>query len=131
MSKTQTDLSELLERDRLQEHIGAPGFPVDAAKLPERPLFRLTKEMVLIATKNACSPDSAYINDEVQKLHRSHIKSGGSGFAPRTDLVLARLNALAADGLLTKSRLTNGYYGYRWEFTTAGLAALQALGEKP
>lgn len=86
---------------------------------------KLTKEMVLLAVKKAVSPDSAYVNDEVQKMHRDHVYAGGKGFPPRTSLVLARLNALAADGMLEKSRFTNGYYGYRWTITPAGRAALQ------
>lgn len=95
--------------------------------LVERPQFKLTKDMVLLAVANACSPDSAYINDEVSKMHRAHVRSGGKGFPPRTSLVLARLNSLAADGLLTKSRFTNGYYGYHWGFTPAGRATLTAI----
>lgn len=77
--------------------------------------FLLSKEMVLAAVSSAISPDSAYINDEVNKLHRAHIASGGKGQAPRGSLVLARLNALAVDGLLAKSAFPNGYYGYRWD----------------
>lgn len=89
-------------------------------------MAKLTKEDVLLAVRSACSPDSAYINDEVQKMHRAHVASGGTGHAPRVSLVLSRLNALAADGLLEKSQFTNGYYGYRWTITPAGRLALNA-----
>ena len=87
--------------------------------------FRLTKEMVLVAVSRAVSPDSNYIGDQVSRIHRAHVSAGGIGYPPRTSLVLSRLNALAADGLLNKSAFTNGYYGYRWEFTPAGRAALR------
>lgn len=108
-----------------QLHVGAAGYPVAVEALPERRPFKLTKEMVLLAAKRAVSPDSAYINDEVQKMHRDHVYGGGKSFPPRTSLVLARLNALAADGVLEKSRFTNGYYGYRWTITEASRKALQ------
>lgn len=86
--------------------------------------FQLSKDMVLLAVSKAISPDSAYINDEVSKMHRAHVGAGGTGHAPRVGLVLARLKALAADGLLEKSGFPNGYYGYRWELTAAGRSAL-------
>jgi len=85
---------------------------------------KLTKADVLKAVSKAISPDSTYINDEVQKMHRDHVKAGGTGHPPRVSLVLARLNALAADGMLEKSAFTNGYYGYRWTITPSGLQAL-------
>jgi len=91
--------------------------------------FNLTKEMVLLAVDRAISPDSNYINDQVQRMHAAHVRSGGKGFPPRTDLVLARLNALVADGKLTKSKFTNGYYGYSWSITDAGRSALAKEGK--
>lgn len=109
---------------KVQEHVGAPGFPVTAEALPVRQPFKLTKEMALLAVSQAISPDSAYINDQVAKMHRAHIAAGGKGFNPRTDLVLSRLNALAKDGMLTKSMFPNGYYGYRWTITDVGRQAL-------
>ena len=87
--------------------------------------FSLTKEMVLQAVSRAISPDSNYIGDQVSRMHRAHVSAGGIGYPPRTSLVLSRLNALAADGLLNKSDFTNGYYGYRWDITPAGRAALR------
>lgn len=113
-----------------QVHIGAPGYRIDGAKLPDRLGFTLTKGMVLQAVAKAISPDSTYINEQVQRMHADHISAGGKGFSPRTDLVLARLNALASDGLLIKSRFPNGYYGYRWTITPAGRAALNGGAEK-
>jgi len=86
----------------------------------------LTKDRVLLAVSKACSPDSAYINDEVHRMHRDDVKAGGKGQPPRTSLVLSRLNALVADGMLQRSLLPNGYYGYRWTITHAGRAALGA-----
>ncbi|MGB6087750.1 hypothetical protein [Parvibaculum sp.] len=92
--------------------------------------MKLTKAQVLRCVDSAVSPDSAYINDEVQKMHRANIASGGIGHTPRVGLVLARLNSLAADGLLEKSAFTNGYYGYRWTITPAGRSALTQEGER-
>ncbi len=111
---------------KAQLHIGAPGYPMLVENLPHREPFRLTPEMVLLAVSKAVSPDSAYINDEVQKMHHDFVRRGGKGFPPRADLVLARLNALAAKGFLEKSTFTNGYYGYRWRITSAGRAALSS-----
>lgn len=84
----------------------------------------LTKERVLLAVSKACSPDSGYINDEVHRMHRLDVKTGGKGHPPRTSLVLSRLNALVDDGMLEKSHVPNNYYGYRWTITPAGRAAL-------
>lgn len=116
---------------KAQTHIGVKGYPVPAEELPVWETFRLTKDMVLAAVAKAVSPDSAYINDEVQKMHRSHVASGGKGFPPRTSLVLSRLNSLTVDGLLEKSRFTNGYYGYRWSITPSGRDALASLDQEP
>jgi hypothetical protein len=113
-----------MRTEKPQAHVGAPGYPIPVDNLPEREPFRLTREMVLKAVVSACSAYSAYINDEVLIMHRAHIKGGGMGSPPRTSLVLSRLNALAADGLLEKSEFTTGYYGYRWSLTETGRKAL-------
>lgn len=110
--------------EKAQSHVGTAGYPMPMENVPERAPFHLTKEMVLLAVQRAISPDSTYINDQVQRMHRDHVKSGGKGYPPRTDLVLSRLNALAKDGLLEKSTYTNGYYGYHWTITPAGRLAL-------
>lgn len=88
-------------------------------------MAKLTKEDVLAAVKKACSPDSIYIIDEVQRAHDRAVRAGAIGRAPTSALVLRRLKALAADGMLVQSSSTNGYYGYRWDITEAGLAALR------
>jgi hypothetical protein len=90
---------------------------------------KLTKARLLLAVSKAISPDSTYINDELQRMHRADVVAGGKGFPPRVGLVLSRLNALAADGMLEKSVFPNGYYGYRWTITPSGRAALEANRE--
>ena len=85
----------------------------------------LTKEDVLRAVAAAVAPWSNYIGQEVQTAHRKAIEAGGRGHAPRVSLILRRLNQLAEEGLLLKSTFTNGYYGYRWDLTPAGHAALK------
>jgi hypothetical protein len=85
---------------------------------------KLTKADVLACVASAVAPYSNYIGDEVHKLHRQRIAAGGKGFPPRAGLVLARLNALASDGLLERSGFTTGYYGYRWTLTPLGLTLI-------
>jgi hypothetical protein len=87
-------------------------------------MAKLTKSDVLTAVAKAVRPDSIYIIDQVQRQHDAAVRAGGSGHAPTSALVLRRLKALAADGLLMQSAGTNGYYGYRWDITDAGRAAL-------
>lgn len=112
--------------EKAQEHVGAHGYPVAAESLPPRPLFKLTKAMALKAVTTACAPYSAYIHDEVRKMHRVHVRDGGTGFCPKTGLLLARLNSLAADGMLIRSGFPDGYYGYHWTITAEGREAVPA-----
>jgi hypothetical protein len=85
---------------------------------------RLPKTVVLNAVRSACSPWSAYINDEVQRWHAKN----GTGHTPTSQLILRRLRSLVADGHLTQSPLRRGYYGFRWTITEAGKAALWFAG---
>ena len=84
----------------------------------------LTKEEVLWAVASAKEPNSYRINEEIARAHARRIRAGGVGHTPRTDLVLRRLRALERDGLLKSSAYSYGYYGYGWDITPAGLAAL-------
>lgn len=79
---------------------------------------------VLACVASACAPYSAYINDEVAKLHRARVASGGTGYTPSSALVLRRLRTLTSRGFVRSDHTPIGLYGYRWEITPAGRAAL-------
>lgn len=87
----------------------------------------LSDMQVLRAVARACSPLSAYIGDELMRDHMQHITNGGRGHPPTTARILRRLRALAANGLLKQSDFPKGYYGYRWDLTDAGRAALREV----
>lgn len=89
-------------------------------KLTEQDVFAAFNERR--ATRNGAW--SGYIADEVRQQHAKAIRSGASGHEPSRALILRRLQALAAKGLLERSDGTNGYYGYYWSLTDAGRAAL-------
>ena len=84
----------------------------------------LTKEEVLRAVASAKEPNSYRINEEIARAHARRVRAGGGGHTPRTDLVLRRLRSLERDGLLKASAFSYGYYGYGWDITEAGRAAL-------
>lgn len=88
-------------------------------------MAKLSKMDVLAAVKKACSPYSMYIIDEVRRTHDQAVMAGATGHVPKSALVLRRLKELAADGVLVQSSCANGYYGYRWEITESGRAALK------
>ena len=90
----------------------------------------LTKEEVLRAVASAKEPNSYRINEEIALAHDASVRAGGKGYPPRTDLVLRRLRSLERDGLLKASAFSCGYYGYGWDITPAGRAALaQSKGD--
>lgn len=91
--------------------------------------MKLAKESVLEAVAKAISPWSIYIGEEVNKAHRASVAAGNKGHPPKAALILRRLNQLAESGLLEKSTLTNGYYGYQWTITPAGRGALARMGQ--
>lgn len=83
---------------------------------------------VLAAIPRAAGPWSNYIIDQLQRDHNKRVAAGGAGHPPSSALVLRRLKKLQTMGLVTRSQFTNGYYGYRWDITGAGLAALAKAG---
>ena len=99
----------------------------DDRELQKRKPFRLTREMVLLAAERARAPYSTYIHDHVLRMHDAHISAGGTGYPPRSSLVLARLSSLARAGLLDRSWFATGNYGYRWDITDASRKVLAAM----
>lgn len=93
-------------------------------------MSKLTKLEVLVAVDRAISPWSNYIGDQVHRAHKARVESGGVGHSPTAALILRRLNELASDGMLLKSKFTQGYYGYRWDITPAGRSLLSPKGGK-
>ena len=87
----------------------------------------LTKADVLGAIPRAAHPSSNYIIDQIHRDYRARVASGWKGHPPRSSIILTRLKQLEADGLLTRSQLTSGYYGYTWGLTDAGKAAIANL----
>ncbi len=87
--------------------------------------FSMDGMMVLRAVKTACSPKSAYIADELRRRQREHVEKGGTGHPPTASQVKRALEKLTHDGFLTKSRFSEGYYGFTWTFTKAGMDALK------
>jgi len=79
----------------------------------------VTCDETLLAVSRACSPDSVYI---IQEVERSFGVSGGNQIRK---LIRRRLQTLADEGLLIRSQFTNGYYGYRWDITDAGRKFLE------
>jgi len=84
----------------------------------------LTNEEVLRAVASAKERNSYRINEEIAWAHARRVSDGGKGNPPQTDLVLRRLRSLERDGLLKSSAYPYGYYGYGWDITEAGRAAL-------
>ena len=83
---------------------------------------------VLAAIPRAAGPWSNYIIDRLQRDHARRVALGGTGHPPSAALVLRRLKKLETMGHVTRSQFTNGYYGYRWDITDAGHAALPKVG---
>ena len=88
----------------------------------------LSKEDVLIAAKKAISCKSAYIGDEVNRIHAARVRAGGSGHAPQSGLVLRRLRQLCRDGMMECTGGPDGFYGFSWSITPAGHAKLSEIG---
>lgn len=80
---------------------------------------------VLRAVTTACSPRSAYINDQIQRWHAQMVAKGHSGHPPTSAFVLRRLRECVKEGWLEQSRFTDGAYGYTWTITDAGRARLE------
>ena len=91
--------------------------------------MKLSKDDVLWAVDAAVAPSTGYIHDRVCQRHRARVASGDIPLhdfeLPTVAMLLRRLKALAADGMLTRSTSARGIYGYGWEFTDAGRAALK------
>lgn len=79
---------------------------------------------VLRAVTTACSPQSTYVNDEIQRWHRKNVSRGLKGHPPTSPFVLRRLRECVKEGWLEQSRHTSGMYGYTWTITGAGHARL-------
>ncbi len=86
--------------------------------------FRLDGMTVLRCVRKAVAPKSAYIGDELRKAQREHVRNGGTGHPPTSAQVKRALEKLAHDGFLTRSRFSEGYYGFTWILTQAGKDAL-------
>lgn len=93
----------------------------------------LTKADVLLAMQRAIAPHTAYIHDSVCRQHGDRVESGEVPLhefeMPTVALVLSRLKALRADGMVERSRDARGIYGYSWSFTDAGRSALAKEGK--
>lgn len=85
----------------------------------------LSDMQVLRAAANAVALYSSFIGDELIRDYKQHVAAGGSGLPPTRAKILRHLRRLAAKGLLKQSELPIGYYGYGWDLTDAGRAALR------
>ncbi|RWO18178.1 MAG: hypothetical protein EOS08_25480 [Mesorhizobium sp.] len=88
----------------------------------------ISERDVLSAVAAAASPRSAYIGDEVQKMHAKAVKAGGKGHTPTTVLILRRLRSLEKFGFLECVGGPDGYYGFEWRITDAGRKELEGRG---
>lgn len=85
--------------------------------------YELTDMEVLQAVANAVAPWSNYIGDEVRRKRNF-------GHPVPAARILRRLRKLAKDGLVEqRSKVPDGYYGFYWQLTDAGIAALEAQRE--
>jgi hypothetical protein len=73
----------------------------------------LTDDVLLQAIREACGPQSAYVYDQIRRMHAEHVKAGGKGHTPRPALILERLKRLERRGKVSSTKGT-GLYGYSW-----------------
>lgn len=83
----------------------------------------------LRAVRSACAPYSAYIADELRRLHARRVADGRTGYPPTASRVLRWLRSLEREKLVEASSVPDGYYGYKWCPTAAGEARLVELSE--
>lgn len=86
--------------------------------------FKLTDIMVLRAVRQTCSPQSAYIGDELRKMQAAHVSNGGTGHPPTSAQIKRVLDRLHKNDFLRRVSGPDGNYGYRWEIRTRGWIAL-------
>lgn len=88
--------------------------------------MQLSEKIVLNAVARAVSPQSIYINEELDRIHIRSIYQGGTGHPVKPSRSLAWLKKLEKKGYLIRSAGPDGYYGFTWAITEAGKAAMEA-----
>lgn len=92
--------------------------------------MQMTQDDVLVAAKKAISCRSAYIIDELNRMHSARIRAGGTGHPPKSDVVLRRLRQLERSGLAECVGGPDGFYGYSWTITPSGHDRLAQIDAK-
>ena len=86
-----------------------------------------TRLDVLKVVKSACRPYSIYIGDQLLSDHYGTRFPPAGARRPTNAVIRNRLLGLVSRDLLVCCGHVGGSYGYRWEITAKGAAALEAV----